>query len=154
MSPISSGRAQRISEERSENWRVSVGSRIRRKNSRVYVPPSNILSEEGRQILAEDFLDIQAVASIFYFEGEYEYSQDFAVAGEDGIIETPRIISGLIIDPYMETAALSELNFHFVNSHFLHPDDVLDEDRALSRDGRSFAAGWRSIWTGSIRRRL
>ena len=93
----------------------------------VYVPPSNILSEEGRQILAEDFLDIQAVASI-YFEGEYEYSQDFAVA-EDGMIETPRIISGLIIDPYMETAALSELNFHFVNSHFLHPDDVLDEDR-------------------------
>ena len=97
----------------------------------VYVPPSNILSEEGRQILAEDFLDIQAVASI-YFEGEYEYSQDFAVA-EDGMIETPRIISGLIIDPYMETAALSELNFHFVNSHFLHPDDVLDEDRGAKQ---------------------
>ena len=97
----------------------------------VYVPPSNILSKKGREILAEDFLDIQAIASI-YFEGEYEYSQDFEVA-EDGIIETPRIISGLIIDPYMETAALSELNFHFVNSHFLHPDDVLDEDRGAKQ---------------------
>lgn len=97
----------------------------------VYVPPSNILSKKGREILAEDFLDIQAIASI-YFEGEYEYSQDFEVA-EDGIIETPRIISGLIIDSYMETAALSELNFHFVNSHFLHPDDVLDEDRGAKQ---------------------
>ncbi|HIQ92993.1 MAG TPA: DUF2194 domain-containing protein, partial [Candidatus Copromonas avistercoris] len=76
------------------------------------------------------------VASI-YFEGEYEYSQDFEVA-EDGMIETPRIISGLIIDPYMETAALSELNFHFVNSHFLHPDDVLDEDRGAKQ-------GWEKL---------
>lgn len=93
----------------------------------VYVPPSNILSEEGRQILAEDFLNIKAVASI-YFEGEFEYSQEFEVA-EDGIIETPRVISGYIIDSYMEIAALSELNMHFVSSHFQHPDDVLDVDR-------------------------
>ena len=96
----------------------------------VYVPPSNILSAEGRQILAEDFLDVQAIASI-YFVGEFEYSQEFEVA-EDGIIETPRIISGYIIDPYMEIAALSELNLHYVSSHFQHPDDVLDEDRGAS----------------------
>lgn len=93
----------------------------------VYVPPSNILSEEGRQILAKDFPNIKAVASI-YFEGEFVYSQEFEVA-EDGIIDTPRVISGYIIDPYMEIAALSELNMHFVSSHFQHPDDVLDVDR-------------------------
>ena len=58
----------------------------------VYVPPSNILSEEGRQILVEDFPQIRAIASI-YFPGEFEYSQDFMVS-EDGMIETPRIISG------------------------------------------------------------
>lgn len=102
----------------------------------VYVPPSNILSDEGRAILAEDFLDIKAIASI-YFEGQAEYTQDFRVA-EDGIIETPRIISGCVIDSYMEIAALSELNFHFVNSHFLHPDDVLDEDRGA-------AMGWEAM---------
>ena len=45
----------------------------------VYVPPSNILSDEGRAILAEDFLDIKAIASI-YFEGQAEYTQDFRVA--------------------------------------------------------------------------
>ena len=44
-------------------------------------------------------------------------------------MEQPRIISGAVIDDYMELAAVSELNMHFVNTHFMHPDDLLDEDR-------------------------
>lgn len=48
---------------------------------------------------------------------------------DDGIVEQPRIISGGILDDYMRLAAFSELNMHFVNNHFLHPDDLLDEDR-------------------------
>lgn len=102
----------------------------------VYVPPSNILSVQGRQMLAEDFPRLRAIASI-YFPGEFEYSQDFTVS-EDGMIETPRIISGYLIDPYMEMAAVSELNFHFVNSHFQHPDDVLDADRGAQQ-------GWEKL---------
>ncbi len=93
----------------------------------VYVPPSNILSDEGRKILAEDFLDVRAVAST-YLPGNVAYSQEFEIA-EDGIIETPRIISGYQIDEFMYMVAMSELNFHYVNSHFQHPDDVMDEDR-------------------------
>lgn len=104
----------------------------------MYVPPSNILSQEGRRILAEDFPDIKAVDAI-YFEGEFEYAQEFGVA-QDGVVETPRIISGYVIDPYMEIAALSELNLHYVNSHFQHPDDVLDEDRGA-------ASGWEALKT-------
>lgn len=102
----------------------------------VYVPPSNILSAEAREMLAEEFPQIRAVASI-YFEGDVEYTQEFEVA-EDGIVETPRVISGCIIDDFMEIAALSELNLHFVNSHFMHPDDVLDEDRGAE-------AGWEAM---------
>ena len=78
-------------------------------------------------MIAEDFPQIRAVASI-YFEGDVEYTQEFEVA-QDGVVETPRVISGLIIDSFMEIAALSELNLHYVNSHFQHPDDVLDADR-------------------------
>lgn len=94
----------------------------------VYVPPSNILSEEGRAALKEA-VDIRAVASIYLPDSEgISYDQEFEV-GEDGIIETPRVISGYILDDYMRLAALSELNFHYVNSHFQHPDDTLDKDR-------------------------
>ena len=93
----------------------------------VYVPPSNVLSEEGRELLARDFPQIRGIASS-YFSDEFEYSQEFEVA-DDGIVEMPRIISGSILTPFMEFAAFSELNLHYVNSHFQHPDDVLDEDR-------------------------
>lgn len=93
----------------------------------VYVPPSNILSEEGRSMLVKDFPDIKAIASI-YLRGDAAYEQEFEEKS-DGMIETPRVISGYMLDDYMRVAALSELNFHFVNSHFQHPDDVLDVDR-------------------------
>lgn len=93
----------------------------------VYVPPSNVLSEEGRRMLKEEFPEIKTVASN-YFTGEFAYVQEFEVA-EDGMVEQPRVISGAVIDDYMELAAVSELNMHFVNNHFMHPDDLLDEDR-------------------------
>ena len=102
----------------------------------VYVPPSNVLSEEGRKMLAEKFPEIRTIASN-YFSGEYAYVQEFETA-DDGIVEQPRIISGAIIDDYMQMAALSELNMHFVNSHFMHPDDLLDKDRGA-------ALGWEKL---------
>ena len=102
----------------------------------VYVPPSNVLSEEGRKLLREKFPEIRSIASN-YFSGEFAYVQEFETA-EDGIVEQPRIISGAVIDDYMQMAALSELNMHFVNSHFMHPDDLLDEDRGA-------ALGWENL---------
>ena len=104
---------------------------------RVYVPPSNILSDEGRKMLAEEFPDLVAVASL-YLPGDVAYIQEFEVA-EDGIVETPRIISGYIFEPDVYVAALSELNFHLVNTHFQHPDDVLDKDRGAK-------LGWEEMY--------
>lgn len=102
----------------------------------VYVPPSNILSEEGRTMLLEDFPQIRAIASV-YIPGELAYDQEFQVS-EDGMIETPRVISGYILDDFERLLALSELNFHFVNTHFQHPDDVLDVDRGAE-------LGWKEL---------
>ena len=54
------------------------------------------------------------------------------------MVQTPRIISGYVLDDYMRTAAMSELYFHCVNTHFQHPDDVLDTDRGA-------ALGWEEL---------
>lgn len=102
----------------------------------VYVPPSNVLSAEGRAMLKNDFPHIRTIASCF-FPGEHGYDQEFEVA-EDGLIEQPRVISGCILDEYMRLGALSELNMHFINTHFMHPDDLLDEDRGA-------AIGWETL---------
>lgn len=92
----------------------------------VYVPPSNILAKEGRQLLVED-KTIRCIASTL-FEDDFAYTQEFGVA-PDGMVEAPRIISGCLLNDYNYMAAVSELNLHYVSSHFMHPDDVMDEDR-------------------------
>lgn len=103
----------------------------------VYVPPSNILSEEGREILATK--NIRAIAAV-YLGKDMAYEQEFEINTKDGIIDTPRIVSGYNLDDYMMFAAFSELNFHLVSTHFQHPDDVLDEDRGA-------ALGWETLYT-------
>ncbi len=99
-------------------------------NSTVYVPPSNVLSAAGRKVLSSRPAGIRTIASTYFPDGtEYPYVQEFGVSA-DGIVEQPRIVSGSVADePYMRLAALSELNMHYVTTHFMHPDDLLDPDR-------------------------
>lgn len=126
----------------------------------VYVPPSNILSAAGRKMLGETFYEsIKTIASI-YFDKEddnYVYTQEFGVA-DDGIVEQPRITSGGIINGYMYLAAVSELNMHYVSSHFVHPDDVLDEDRGAEAGWETYKGNldkyltWRDNSAASLRK--
>ena len=108
----------------------------------VYVPPSNILSAAGRQLLSREIPQILTIASKYFGDGtDLPYVQEFGVA-EDGIVEQPRIVSGSMAgDSYMRLAAVSELNMHYVSTHFMHPDDLLDVDRGA-------AEGWQAYKTG------
>lgn len=104
----------------------------------VYVPPSNILSETGREALLSANPEIKTISSTYLVDAEnIAYVQEFCVE-DDGIVSAPRITSGCEIDDYQMISALSELNYHYVQSHFMHPDDVLDEDRGA-------ADGWESM---------
>lgn len=95
----------------------------------VYVPPSNIMSETGREALLEEYPGIGVIASTYLADADGNvYEQEFRVE-EDGVISTPRIASGCLMNHYQKMVVLSELNFQYVQSHFMHPDDTLDEDR-------------------------
>lgn len=99
----------------------------------VYVPPSNILSDTGKAALLKADPDIRVIASVYTNSADVQsYVQEFGM-DEDGIIDAPRITSGTIIDDYMYLTAFSEMNYHFVQSHFCHPDDVLDPDRGAEK---------------------
>jgi hypothetical protein len=106
----------------------------------VYVPPSNILSEEGREVLGTT--SVRAIGSV-YLEGDLAYEQEFDVSAKDGIVNTPRIISGYDINPFMQLTAMSELNYHLVSTHFQHPDDVLDEDRGAAKGWNNLLASFK-----------
>ncbi len=101
----------------------------------VYVPPSNILSHQGESVLKE--LGVRVIAAI-YLPGDLAREQEFEVA-ENGIIQTPRTVSGYIFNDYTKITAFSELNFHLVSTHFQHPDDVLDTDRGAE-------LGWETMF--------
>lgn len=123
---------------RALNRALDLGNKLFPNNTMsVYVPPSNILSDEGRKLLHDRLPQIKVIASL-YLEGEIEYDQEFEIA-EDGIIEFPRLISGAILDEHMRWEALNALNIYYVNSHFMHPDDVLDVDRGADQ-------GWAKLF--------
>ncbi len=106
----------------------------------VYVPPSNLLSDEGRQMLLNNFEEIITLSGIYLPDDVLDFAllQEFEV-DENGIVDQPRIISGCDIDDFMTIGAFSELNFHYVNDHFTHPDDALDPDRGAE-------LGWRELY--------
>lgn len=106
----------------------------------VYVPPSNLLSKEGRQILLNNFDEIKTLSGIYLPDDSLDFSllQEFEV-DQNGIVDQPRIISGCDVDDFMTIAALSELNLHYVNDHFTHPDDALDPERGAE-------LGWKELY--------
>ena len=86
------------------------------------------------------------------------YVQEFGVAS-DGIVEQPRIVSGgMVGDTYMRLAAMSELNMHYVSTHFMHPDDLLDVDRGAAEGWETYKGGlkdylkWLSAAAPDLRR--
>ena len=108
----------------------------------VYVPPSNILSARTRKIIGKDVPRIKTIASTYFDDGtDLPYVQEFGVAS-DGIVEQPRIVSGgMVDDTYMRLAAVSELNMHYVSTHFMHPDDLLDPDRGAKGGWEVYKGG-------------
>lgn len=108
----------------------------------VYVPPSNILSTRARKIIGTDVPRIKTIASTYFEDGtDLPYVQEFGVAS-DGIVEQPRIVSGgMVDDSYMRLAAVSELNMHYVSTHFMHPDDLLDPDRGARQGWEVYKGG-------------
>ena len=110
--------------------------------SSVYVPPSNILSARARKLIGTDVPRIKTIASTYFEDGtDLPYVQEFGVAS-DGIVEQPRIVSGgMVDDSYMRLAAVSELNMHYVSTHFMHPDDLLDPDRGAKEGWEVYKGG-------------
>lgn len=102
----------------------------------VYVPPSNILSREGKDFLMSEYKHIRTISGIYFEDAMFEDEdctclQEYEVL-ENGVVDQPRVISGCILDTFQNVAAISELNMHFVNNHFTHPDDALDPERGAT----------------------
>lgn len=96
---------------------------------RAYVPPSNILSPEGREAVKRANPDLKIIASVYLENAEGDvYSQEFSIA-DDGIIEYPRISAGYHNEEETVWAIYNGANVPGIFAHFIHPDDILDPHR-------------------------
>ena len=96
---------------------------------KAYVPPSNILSTEGRKAVIEANPDLKIISSVYTQNKEGDaYVQEFSIA-DDGIIEFPRISAGYEKSDETMWIIYNGINLYGLFAHFIHPDDVLDPDR-------------------------
>lgn len=96
---------------------------------KAFVPPSNILSPQGRDAVKEGLKNLKIISGLYtndYLGDSYE--QEFEVR-DDGIIEFPRITSGYFKTDEEMWAIYNGINLFGVFSHFVHPDDILDYHR-------------------------
>lgn len=97
---------------------------------RSYVPPSNVLSLEGRIMLKETLPDLLVISSLYSEDGsKRSYVQEFEVAN-DGVVEMPRISSGYFPTATNRWEIANAITSLGVFSHFVHPDDVISDDRS------------------------
>ncbi len=95
----------------------------------TYVPPSNYLSDIGRQTLRKTLPDIRVISGLYLREeGTDALIQEFD-EDADGSVNVPRITSGFDTDDFMNFVSAQELVLHGAYSHFIHPDDILDAER-------------------------
>jgi hypothetical protein len=98
---------------------------------RVYVPPSNVLSPEGRDAVKEAFPEIKVFSSLY--SGSYSevisYFQDYERL-DDGTYDIPRVSSGFVLDDTVRWNVINVINARGIFSHFVHPDQIFYENSA------------------------
>lgn len=95
-----------------------------------YVPPSNVLSKEGREALKKSWPSLAVIASLYPEDGSnLAYVQEYSIA-DDGIVEMPRVTSGYTEGNFQRWLTANTITTHGIFSHFIHPDDVFSPDRS------------------------
>lgn len=115
---------------------------------RSYVPPSNIIGDSGLQVLNDKFPNGLIVAGLYSGDASKgSYIQEF---GPDpnypNLYDFPRVSSGYNETPddlFVVVDAVA--NFGLV-SHFIHPDDVLDEYRSKGKGWGSMKASFSGLF--------
>ena len=98
----------------------------------TYVAPSNLVSKAGRSAVKNVFEDVKIFAGI-YFGGEepglllQEFGRDPDLPD---VISFPRISAGYLYTENLMWSIYSGIAHYGLVHHFIHPDDLFDEERS------------------------
>jgi hypothetical protein len=99
----------------------------------VYVPPNDYIDAAGKRALVAAIPEVRVLASVFS-GSEVETSQEF---GRDpvhpSLVGLPRTWAGSALEGESLIGMWNGLLLMAVSTHFVHPDDALDPERAQGR---------------------
>lgn len=106
----------------------------------AYVAPSNVISREAVEEMISQIESLRVYAGI-YTGTRDQFVQEFEVR-ENGVVYCPRLTADMQMEDSEWWTQINELNYHYVESNFIHPDDILDEERSDGGDFNQMVAGY------------
>lgn len=102
----------------------------------MYIPPSNVLSPEGKRALVEVFPELRTISAIYQSNEELAaFEQEFLPDPDlPQIMGTPRLTYGYDLSADERFDLYGGIGSVGILSHFNHPDDVFHEDRNKGQD--------------------
>jgi hypothetical protein len=101
---------------------------------RTYVPPSNVVSEEGKKAIQKSIPSIKILSSLYEDDpSAATYTQDPGI--NKAFTEMPRFTSGYEYSDENKWMIANNATIFGAFSHFVHPDDILDKERS---DGKNW----------------
>lgn len=111
--------------------------------AKSYVAPSNVISSEALQEMLAQLEDIRVYAGVYSGTSD-QFIQEFSVL-DNGVVFCPRLTADMQMEDSEWWTQINELNFHYVESNFIHPDDILDEDRSDGGDFSQMLSGYEEM---------
>jgi hypothetical protein len=97
-----------------------------------YVPPSNIIDNFGLSAITSTIPTINVISSLYREDEERRaFIQEFTHDGK--FVHLPRITDGYAYSNQTKWTIANSLTSIGVFSHFIHPDDILDEERTSEK---------------------
>ncbi|MBN1697037.1 MAG: DUF2194 domain-containing protein [Spirochaetales bacterium] len=115
-----------------------------------YVAVNNIISEEGIIALHRVFPSIRTVSALRWGTEEETYTEIGPHPRIPSIYFIPRISFGYRFDEQLRTLVVSGMSGPGFISHFIHPDDVYDEERSNGKNWETLKEEFAQIF-GFIR---
>lgn len=106
----------------------------------AYVAPSNIISREAVEELTSQVEKLRIFAGIYTGTPD-QFVTEFEVK-PNGVVYCPRLTADMQMEDSEWWTQINELNYHYVESNFIHPDDILDEERSDGGDFEQMVAGY------------
>ncbi len=116
----------------------------------AYVAPSNVISKEALSEMLSQVENIRVYAGV-YTGTRDQFIQEYKVL-DNGVVFCPRLTADMQMEDSEWWTQINELNYHYVESNFIHPDDILDEQRSDGGDFNQMISGYTKMieWNRSM----